>query len=96
VDWLQNVLAAGPATAAAGGETHDVTEPEVIDAATALPMLSPRRRRTFERVGIAQFLKVKLASSRWEAAPRSPDLPHTLPDDEMTRGGGWAAPWLAE
>ena len=61
VDWLQNVLAAGRATVSAEGGTHDVTEPEVIDAATVLPMLSPRRRRTFERVGIAQYLKVKLA-----------------------------------
>jgi deazaflavin-dependent oxidoreductase (nitroreductase family) len=61
VDWLQNVLAAGRATISTKGETHDVTEPEVIDAATALPMLSPRRRRTFERVGIAHYLKVKLA-----------------------------------
>jgi deazaflavin-dependent oxidoreductase (nitroreductase family) len=61
VDWLQNVLAAGRATLSANGETHDVTEPEVIDAATALPRLSPKQRRTFERIGIAQYLKVKLA-----------------------------------
>jgi deazaflavin-dependent oxidoreductase (nitroreductase family) len=60
VDWLQNVLVAGRATVSAEGETHDVTEPEIIDAATALPLLSPKRRRTFERVGIAQYLKVKL------------------------------------
>lgn len=61
VDWLQNVLAAGRATVSAEGETRDVTEPEVIDAATALPMLSLKRRRTFERVGITQYLRVKLA-----------------------------------
>jgi deazaflavin-dependent oxidoreductase (nitroreductase family) len=61
VDWLQNVIAAGRATLSANGETHDVTEPEVIDAATASPSLSPKRRRTFERIGIAQYLKVKLA-----------------------------------
>jgi deazaflavin-dependent oxidoreductase (nitroreductase family) len=61
VDWLQNVIAAGRATVSAKGETYDVTEPEVIDAATALPRLSPRRRRTFERLGIAQYLEVKLA-----------------------------------
>jgi deazaflavin-dependent oxidoreductase (nitroreductase family) len=61
VDWLQNVLAAGRATLSANGETHEVTEPEVIDAATALPRLSPKQRRTFERIGIAQYLKVKLA-----------------------------------
>jgi deazaflavin-dependent oxidoreductase (nitroreductase family) len=61
VDWLQNVLAAGRARVLAGGKTHDVTEPEVINAATALPMLSPKRQRTFERLGIAQYLRVKLA-----------------------------------
>ena len=61
VDWLQNVLAAGRATVSAEGESHDVTDPEVIDAATALPMLSERRRRTFEPVGIENYLKVKLA-----------------------------------
>ena len=61
VDWLQNVLAAGRATVSANGETHDVTGPEVIDAATALPMLSSTQRRTFERIGITQYLRVKLA-----------------------------------
>jgi deazaflavin-dependent oxidoreductase (nitroreductase family) len=60
VDWLQNVLAAGCASVSAKGETHDVTEPEVIDAAAALPTLMPRRRRVYERVGIAQYLKLKL------------------------------------
>jgi hypothetical protein len=37
VDWLQNVMAAGRATVLSNGETYDVTEPEVIDAATASP-----------------------------------------------------------
>jgi deazaflavin-dependent oxidoreductase (nitroreductase family) len=61
VDWLQNVIAAGRATLTTEGETHDVTDPELIDAATALPMLTPTRRRSWERVGIPQYLKVKLA-----------------------------------
>jgi deazaflavin-dependent oxidoreductase (nitroreductase family) len=59
VDWLQNVTAAGRATISAKGETYDVTEPEVIDAATALPSLSPKRRQAFERLGITHYLKVK-------------------------------------
>lgn len=63
VDWLQNVFAAGRATLSADGETHDVTKPELIDASTALPMLSSKQRRTYERVGISQYLKVKLADS---------------------------------
>jgi deazaflavin-dependent oxidoreductase (nitroreductase family) len=59
VDWLRNVIAAGRATILAKGETYDITGPEVIDAATALPSLSPRQRKAFERLGIAQYLRVK-------------------------------------
>ncbi|CAN5706255.1 nitroreductase family deazaflavin-dependent oxidoreductase [soil metagenome] len=61
VDWLRNVIAAGQATVVAEGETHDVNEPEVVDAATALPSLSPQRRRTFERLGITHYLSIRLA-----------------------------------
>jgi deazaflavin-dependent oxidoreductase (nitroreductase family) len=63
VDWLQNVFAAGRATLSANGETHDVTNPELIDASTALPMISPRQRATYQRVGISQYLKLKLAET---------------------------------
>ncbi len=58
VDWLKNVLAAGRATIAVDGESYDVAQPEIVDAPAALPVLSDRRRRTFQRVGIQQFLKV--------------------------------------
>ena len=59
VDWLQNVLAAGRATISSQGESYDVVQPEIIDAAAALPALSPRRQRTFQRVGIEQYLRIK-------------------------------------
>ena len=62
VDWLRNVLAAARATITVGGQTYDVTEPEIIDAATAGPQLSPRRRRALERFGIDKFVKLKLAN----------------------------------
>ncbi|MBV9640592.1 MAG: nitroreductase [Mycobacteriaceae bacterium] len=61
VDWLQNVLAAGRATISAEGRSYEVVRPELIDAAAAGPMLPPRRRRTFDRVGIQQYVKLKLA-----------------------------------
>lgn len=61
VDWLQNVLAAGRAAVSAEGQSYDVVQPEVIDAAAALPMLSARRRRTFQGVGVEHYLKVKRA-----------------------------------
>ena len=57
VDWLQNVLAAGRATISSQGESYDVVQPEIIDAAAALPLLSDQRRRTFQRVGIEQYLE---------------------------------------
>ena len=60
-DWLQNVMAAGRATLTTEGDTHDVTDPELIDAATAMPMLTPSRRRSWERVGVPHYLTVKLA-----------------------------------
>jgi hypothetical protein len=41
--------------------TFDVVEPEIIDAATATPQLSPRRRQVFQRFGIKSFVKHTLA-----------------------------------
>jgi hypothetical protein len=38
-----------------------VVRPEIIDAAAALPLLSPQRRRTFERVGIEAYLRLASA-----------------------------------
>jgi hypothetical protein len=61
VDWLRNVLVAGEATVTLGGRTCNVIEPEIIDAAAALPQLSERRRRAFARFGIDNFVKVRLA-----------------------------------
>ncbi|MFY9920527.1 MAG: nitroreductase/quinone reductase family protein [Mycobacterium sp.] len=61
VDWLRNVLAAGRAAITVDGRTDDVVEPEIIDAATAAPQLSARRRRAFQRFHIDNYLKVKLA-----------------------------------
>ncbi len=58
VDWLRNVLAAGRATITSGGRTYDAVAPEIIDAASAAPNLSPRRRRAFQRFGIDDFLQL--------------------------------------
>jgi deazaflavin-dependent oxidoreductase (nitroreductase family) len=61
VDWLRNVLAAGRATVTSKGETREVRNPRVIDAREALPILEPAVRRRYERLGIAQYLKVAFA-----------------------------------
>jgi hypothetical protein len=53
-----NILAAGRATIESQGRSYDVVEPEVIDAAAALQLLSSKRQRYFARLGIEHHLKV--------------------------------------
>lgn len=60
VDWLRNVQHTDRATIQYRGRSYDVTAPEIIDAATAGPRLSPRRRRQFQRFGIDAFVAVQL------------------------------------
>jgi hypothetical protein len=57
---FKNVLAAGRASIEAKGETYEVAEPEVIDAAGAFPLLDERRRRAWRRFGIERFLRAKV------------------------------------
>ena len=59
VDWLKNVLAAAPATIEAKGEFYELVEPEVIDAAEALPLLAERHRRMWRRFGIERVFRAK-------------------------------------
>jgi deazaflavin-dependent oxidoreductase (nitroreductase family) len=60
VDWLCNVEASGQAAISVGGQTWHVAQPEIIDAATAGKQLPPSRRRVFQRIGIDNFLRVKV------------------------------------
>ena len=71
VDWHKNLQAAGRATIEWKGETHEVVQPEVIDAETAFPLIDERHRRTWRTFGIDRFLRVKgirrdLGAARWE------------------------------
>lgn len=61
VDWVRNVLTAGTATVVRKGEPLAVAQPELIDATQALPLLPRNRRRTFERVHIGHFLRMRVA-----------------------------------
>ncbi|MGO9155834.1 nitroreductase family deazaflavin-dependent oxidoreductase [Mycobacterium sp.] len=63
VDWLRNVLAAGRATIRCGGQTYDVVGPQVIDAASAKPLLSAKYRRRFGWLPIANYVKFNSAPS---------------------------------
>jgi hypothetical protein len=61
VDWLRNVVAAARATITSGGQTREVTDPRIVDLAQVAPQLSGRRRRAFERFGIAKAVTLKFA-----------------------------------
>ncbi len=61
VDWVRNVLTAGEADIISKGQTYHVVQPELVDSTQALPELPGDRRRTFERVSIGHFLRVKIA-----------------------------------
>ena len=60
VDWLRNVLASDPATIRVGGQTYEVAHPKIIDTVSAAPQLSLGHRRTFQRLGLDDFMKVEL------------------------------------
>lgn len=61
VDWVRNVFGSGQATIVSKGRTYRAASPELIDSTQALPMLPSGRRRTFERVQIGHFLRMRVA-----------------------------------
>lgn len=63
MDWVRNVLVAGEATVARKGLTFHTVSPEIIDSTEALPLLPRERRRTFERVAIGHFLRMRIVNS---------------------------------
>ncbi|WP_157172064.1 nitroreductase/quinone reductase family protein [Nocardia higoensis] len=64
VDWLRNVRRTGTATIRHKGNVYAVAAPEIIDAATAAPLLSPPRRRQFGRFGIDEFVTFETRDAR--------------------------------
>lgn len=61
VDWVRNVMTAGEATVVRKGRTYHVSAPELISPTQALPLLPRDRRRTYERVNIGHFLRMRIA-----------------------------------
>ena len=53
-------MTAGDATIVNKGKTYRVVSPEILDSTQALPLLPRERRRTFERVSIGHFLRMRI------------------------------------
>ena len=60
VDWLRNVLAAGSATVTDKGRTYSLVRPEVIDAATAEPLLPAWWRWILHASNVDSYVKFDL------------------------------------
>lgn len=68
VDWYQNILVAGRCTLMLDDKEYTVVEPELVDAATVLPLLPSPLRSVFSIVGTKQFLTMKQEATLPEAA----------------------------
>jgi hypothetical protein len=61
VDWVRNVLTSGRARIVRKGEVFATESPEIIADTEALPLLPRDRRRSFEKVGIGHFLRMRIS-----------------------------------
>jgi deazaflavin-dependent oxidoreductase (nitroreductase family) len=67
-DWCRNLRAAGGGIIRWGGADLEVTDPEVIDAADALPAFDAFMRPIVRRIGIKKFLRVRRVAAGRESA----------------------------
>jgi hypothetical protein len=74
-DWCRNVLAAGGCILQWKGSEYAAVEPQVIDAATALPLLAPQRQPLWRAMKIKQFLKLRRSATLAQAAPPEAEKP---------------------
>src|SRR5437867_1098142 len=68
-DWCRNLRAAGGGVVIWGGVEHEVTAPEVIDSATAMPFFNAVLRPIARRVGIKKYLRVRRADVAQDVRP---------------------------
>ena len=61
-DWCRNLRAAGGGVVQWSGTEYEVTAPQVIDTAAALPAFVPAMRPIVRLLGIKKFLRVSRAA----------------------------------
>jgi deazaflavin-dependent oxidoreductase (nitroreductase family) len=70
VDWYRNVLAAGRCTLTWHGQDYTLVEPELLDAATAEPLLVPVRAFGLKLLGVTHYVRMRrLAEAPEKVAP---------------------------
>ena len=70
VDWYRNVQAAGRCTLTWHGQDYTLVEPELLDAATAEPLLVPWRAFGLKLLGVKHYVRMRhLAKVPEQVAP---------------------------
>jgi hypothetical protein len=62
-DWLENVLAADGCRLTLNGDDYTLKSPEIIPASVAEPLVPPANAAVWHRVGIKNYLSMKLAAT---------------------------------
>ena len=68
-DWCRNLLAAGGGVVRWRGADIEITSPEIIDSADALPAFDAFMRPIVRRIGIKKFLRVRRATVARDSGP---------------------------
>jgi deazaflavin-dependent oxidoreductase (nitroreductase family) len=63
--WYHNVQSAGWAVVTWGGADHTIFQPQIVDAATAMPAFPRYERRLLGLLGIEEFLLLHRAPAGW-------------------------------
>jgi deazaflavin-dependent oxidoreductase (nitroreductase family) len=63
--WYHNVRAAGRAVVTWGGADHSLFQPQLVDAATAMPAFPRYERRLLGLLGIDEFVLLHRAPAGW-------------------------------
>jgi len=63
--WYHNVRAAGGAVVTWGGADHTLFQPQLVDAATAMPAFPRYERRLLGLLGIDEFVLLHHAPADW-------------------------------
>jgi deazaflavin-dependent oxidoreductase (nitroreductase family) len=63
--WYHNVRAAGGAVVTWGGADHSLFQPQLVDAATAMPAFPRYERRLLGLLGIDEFVLLHRAPAGW-------------------------------
>jgi deazaflavin-dependent oxidoreductase (nitroreductase family) len=60
-DWCRNVLVAGRCTLTSGGQTYNLTAPEILPARSAQPLVPPLLAWACRLAGIKSYLACRIA-----------------------------------